>query len=362
VPAGTNHFLESVACPGATYCLAVGTSFNGSDYPLAEAWHGARWVITREPGVLPSALNEELNGVSCVSTTDCLAAGFAMSSFVDSPIVVKWNGRSWAMTVPPMPAGGADGELAGVSCASARSCVAVGEYDTLAGTGTQFLLMDTWNGSKWQARGLPGPAGTVDPALGGVACPSVSLCVAVGTADTATGSVAVAATWRGSRWTLQKLPVPSGTSDPGVGAVACASTTRCFAVGGAAGKGGTALALALSWNGRTWKPMTFRAAAAGKQSLTSISCWSTLGCIAVGGTALTGDGGTMVAYRWTGAAWQPMKLQIPPGGQEFNAQLAGVRCRSAKNCVTVGERYSSTAGDAISEFWNGSSWKFVPVA
>ena len=50
-----------------------------------------------------------------------LAPGFTMLAEV-------WNGTSWTISNPSLPAGGSDGLLNGVSCTAADACVAVGAY------------------------------------------------------------------------------------------------------------------------------------------------------------------------------------------------------------------------------------------
>jgi hypothetical protein len=57
-----------------------------------------------------------------------------------------------------------------------RSCFAVGDVTTAAGTKT---LVQHWNGALWGRMGSPHP-GTSFNHLLGVACPSTKICFAVG--------------------------------------------------------------------------------------------------------------------------------------------------------------------------------------
>ena len=82
--------------------------------------------------------------------------------------------RKWQIT--DIPNAAESYSLAGVSCATATHCVAVGSI----AVGTTFhTLIETFDGTKWTE--TPSPvAGTVMYFLTGVSCLSPSSCVAVG--------------------------------------------------------------------------------------------------------------------------------------------------------------------------------------
>jgi len=129
--------LNAVSCTGRS-CTAVGTLGYGQ---LVERWTGGSWSIQRTPGGAPDAV---LNGVSCVSRTDCVAVG-AVTGQPGQSLAERWNGRRWSIQPTPTLAGGA--VLNAVSCVSAADCVAVGERSRLP-------LLEHWNGAAWsiQAR------------------------------------------------------------------------------------------------------------------------------------------------------------------------------------------------------------------
>jgi hypothetical protein len=78
-----------------------------------------------------------------------------------------------AVVLPPSPKGASNGNLASVSCRSAK-CEAVGS--TSLGP-----LAERWNGARWSLQPAPSPvAGT--GLLAGVACMSATACIAVGSA------------------------------------------------------------------------------------------------------------------------------------------------------------------------------------
>jgi hypothetical protein len=96
-PAGaTFPALESVSCPTASRCLAVGNY--GFDGVFADAWNGHAWVgvpVHQSGGVV-----HDFEQVSCVSWPRCMALGSV------SPIgagwrseSAYWNGSSWKITL-----------------------------------------------------------------------------------------------------------------------------------------------------------------------------------------------------------------------------------------------------------------------
>jgi hypothetical protein len=111
--------------------MAVGAfsrSGDAYDLTLAEGRHRKAWSIQPTPGVRyvvdPWGGEGTLNGVSCMSTTACVAVGDAGSEVHLVPIVERWDGRGWRLEASAR--GVHDGTLLGVSCTSSTTCVAVG--------------------------------------------------------------------------------------------------------------------------------------------------------------------------------------------------------------------------------------------
>ena len=63
-----------------------------------------------------------------------------------------------------------------VSCASSRSCMAVGSYIDLGMT----TLVESWNGTKWSIVPSPSNPDSHLAFLNGVSCTSSTSCIAVG--------------------------------------------------------------------------------------------------------------------------------------------------------------------------------------
>src|SRR5436190_1284096 len=154
----------------------------------------------------------------------------------------------WSIEHTPNPTGGSNSDLSGVSCPSTRACTAVGGYNK----GTTFVaLAERWNGTKWSIKHTPKPTGSSNSALSGVSCTSARACIAVGSYNNGTTLVALAERWNGTKWSIQHTPKPTGGSNIGLRGVSCVSARACMAVG-SYNNGTTSVALAERWNGTKW--------------------------------------------------------------------------------------------------------------
>jgi hypothetical protein len=139
-PAGSTHsWFYGVSCTSPTACTAVGdwmiNAQTVSEYTLAERWNGSAWVTQTTPN--PESTSLDIADVSCTTSSACTAVGsFWGGSSVERPMAMAWDGASWAMQFPPVPAGDPKAHPYGVSCVVSRGCEAVGFHKTGAG---QFL-------------------------------------------------------------------------------------------------------------------------------------------------------------------------------------------------------------------------------
>ena len=215
-PAGSS--LSSVSCTSAANCEAVGGDSTGT---LAEHWNGSTWATQTTPSTGAS-----LESVSCPSATSCNAVGFIrISGQVLNALAEHWNGSTWALQTIPDPSQAASTVPTGISCASTTSCVAVGYYTSSQET---FTLTETWNGTTWAVSGGTGTGG----GLSAVSCVSAAFCTAVGSQNSSNGRGATFAThWNGTSWAAQTTVNPSGSAESGLNGVACPTTVYCSAVG-----------------------------------------------------------------------------------------------------------------------------------
>jgi len=210
--------LRGVACPNSTNCVAVGTSDFGSPdsegivVPITDPSTSAIGTVTTVPGMTV------LSSITCMTSSTCLAGGYGDAAPYPTDVLITGastatptfalntltsSGEPWGLTCPTvttcLSAAGADvlvfnastgaevsstavpgaGELFGVACETSDTCVAVGETPSDSGAGIVVPITDADSGA----------IGTPITAIGsqsldilqGVACPSATACIAVGT-------------------------------------------------------------------------------------------------------------------------------------------------------------------------------------
>lgn len=222
-PDGLASILFSVSCVSTATCEAVGQ--DGSA-PLAEQWNGSSWTIlsTQNPDPTSSGI---LLGVSCTSSTACEAVGEDGSQ----PEAEQFNGSAW--TSAPVPAPSGTSELTSVSCVTSTFCQAVGPNTLSGALGGTAPLIETWNGSAWAIASSPVAAVAGESQLlAGVSCASVSSCVAVGEG----ASSALVVDYQDGQWVGAPSPVgASGTTGAFPIAVSCVQGWDCVTEGTANG-------------------------------------------------------------------------------------------------------------------------------
>ncbi|HET7014223.1 MAG TPA: hypothetical protein VFI65_09945 [Streptosporangiaceae bacterium] len=334
--AGSNLF--AVSCTKASDCIAVGRQPAGGsgNAPLAEHWNGSAWTI--QPALIPPGTkSSQLFAVSCASAKSCVAVGEAVKGGHDMPFSEVWNGTHWQVKTTPKPSVQPDSDLAGVSCLSKTRCFAVGESFK---NGIDKTLAEVWNGTKWAISKTPNSA--KGGGLGAVSCPSVSRCMAVGEN--------LAERWNGKSWSLLKIGKPSGSA-AGLSGVSCTKAGPCYAVGDNFTEGVEG-SVAERWNGSRWSVQPVPISTSFDSSrLSGVSCTTATNCTAVGSYDDAGDRSLAEDFtvRWQNASPAPFNGVIATG-------LNAVSCASPSACVAVGTFETSTAFKSFSQAWDGTSW------
>ena len=226
-----NTDFTSVSCASTRFCAAVGSWGDGvPGESVMDIWNGTAWRLASPTAGVSNNLVASLQGVSCTSSTFCLGVGDAYATYpaqgglVYVASVVMWNGSNWSVA----PGGGPNQSLFGVSCVSSTSCVAVG-------SGNFYLsssVIADWNGTSWSEVTPPSQGSTYS--LSNISCQGAN-CVAVGESnDSNTSSTStyepVVVTDSGGYWSFGAAPevpsVPGGL----LGGVSCVPGT-CLAVG-----------------------------------------------------------------------------------------------------------------------------------
>ena len=331
-PGQSNNELYSVACVSATSCTAVGYHDVGEFQMLIEVWDGIAWTVTTTPE-LP--FDDELNSVSCVSATSCTAVGYSSNGSEDETLVMVSNGNVWSRVASPNAGTGIDNELNSVSCVSASSCVAVGIHDNEINSDTLAMV---WDGSVWTLVSSPNIPDADNNQLLSVSCVSATSCMAVGWYDDGRMSQSLSMAWDGSAWTL--VPVPfAGVDNNDLYSVSCLTVTSCIAVG-KFDDNQSLKTLVVEWDGSMWQIVSSPSAGSGDNELLSVMCLSTSSCAAVGRQDSQDNGvWETLVLAWDGSTWQ---IVSSPNAGTSSDQLKSVSCATDDSCMAVGF-YDGTA-------------------
>jgi hypothetical protein len=338
--AGTAGRLARVALAGT---VVLAGALTVTQAAAASGSHVPRWRA-QFPPVPAGAIASDLGGVSCASSRSCAAVGnFEGSGSVFGTFAETWNGASWTIRSTP---NAADSNLSAVSCTASKACTAVG--DVLSG-GVLVPLAERWNGTSWTVQRPPRPGGAAKSFLVSVSCADARACTAAGFWVSAGGGLrTLAEHWNGVRWALQPTPDPAGKTMSKLTGVSCSSATACRAVGTF-----TSGAFAEVWNGKTWKIRDTPLPGGGRDGfLGGISCLSARNCTAAG-SYVRGAREVPLAEHWNGSRWEPRHAAVPAGAS--SSGLVSVSCVTAGSCFAVGFSITST-GAALAEHWNGRTW------
>jgi hypothetical protein len=237
-PSGqTYDQFNSVTCTDASNCWAVGFAGpnqvqNGflpnvaPNVPDANAfiehWDGTSWTISAAP-FEADPLGTYLGGVTCTSSTNCLAVGTTLDANGDpsTSLVDRWDGSEWT-TVPSADSTTGSDILSDITCLDASECWAVGADGVQSGQSQQALQSQppaqatpqlVWSRLRPSGHEVPRGLG------GGNQSPT-----------------ALIESWNGSTWSVD--PTPSVTAMSYLNGVACVRGSGCFADGFAVSGGG----------------------------------------------------------------------------------------------------------------------------
>jgi hypothetical protein len=298
----------------------------------------------------PGGNETSLSGISCTSTSFCIASGNYYDSFFERNVGTSysWNGKSWsnlgALSLEHI-------YVHDVACTSSSFCVIVGTHGEIEEEGTLALH---WNGSEWKLVTTPNPGSSYPQVLESVSCTASNACTAVGWTQGAGVRESLALRWNGTSWSTQTTPNP-GTVENILNGVSCTSSTHCVAVGAKSSGGGTYTTLAMTWNGTSWSTQTTPNPTGALSSTSeSVSCTSSTVCEVVGVYEVMA-GPLGFAMRWNGTSWSMQQVKLPP---ETNfGWLYGVSCTSSTFCMGVGAYEKIGKGTfTMAQKWDGTSW------
>ena len=260
-----------------------------------------------------------LTGISCPTTGFCVAVdNHGDVIFSKNP---SGGAKDWSKPVQvdtTAAAGGGPAGFAGISCPSAKLCVAVDNAGQVATSSTP-----TAGVAAWTLAAIPNT-----PSLTSVSCPSTTLCVLGG----GTRYDSITPTAGASSWTARGA-ILGGVID----ALACPSVSTCVGVG--YGDATTALATATATpSGPTsgWSTTTINTTVptGNSQLLDSVACPAVGFCIAVDGADNAFDTVSPLTGGWAA---------IPAARKLATSTWSAISC-DIKNCVVVDSRGFITSG------------------
>jgi hypothetical protein len=338
--------FNGVACPSATQCIGVGNVAEKVNSGAAVSLNPVTGSLASGQSVHLIGSSGFLNGVACPSSSVCLAVG-------ENP------NQSKGVAVPLNPSTAAirSGEelhtfsgisMSAVACASSDQCLAVGHNP--AGSGAVVALSPA-TGAISSGRTVQAIPGTGGLGLEGVACPSADLCVAVGENSGRSAGIVVAL--NPATGAVQHGESVQNVTHKGVlFDLSCPSTTVCLAVGWGASQPSVAVPIDPA-TGALLKGQSDRSISVGEAMLTAVSCPSVSLCLAVGNNAGDPSVGQSVPLNpGTARIVSGQSIQTLQGTGALNA----VACRSTSRCVAAGSRYESAG--AATEVLNPASGRY----
>jgi hypothetical protein len=341
----TTTEANAVSCPPTGPCVAVGqvAAEGSSDYTATVSTAGTGGAFGQSTVVGPAG--SVFEGLSCSASGSCTAVGTTYSGSTEDSIADTMSGGTFgtplAVTLPTGAVAGGINGLSSVACSSPGNCIAVGYFETSPGTTTGMVATQS-NGTFSPAVAVAAPLGTTTSELESVSCASANNCTAVGSYSNggATEPLTVAIVG-GTALTGQSAPLPEGATAGNLTSVACWNTTDCLAVGEVGTRSLTEPYAVSAIAGVFNAPSVLGAppeldtnATATFDDLTGVSCTPAGNCIVVGNYNNQYLGTQSSIYTESGGVFSGPSGVQTAGYATFD--LAGVDCGTNDNCAIVG--------------------------
>jgi hypothetical protein len=137
-----DNFLNSIAIISARDAWAVGTYNTASNVgqTLIEHWNGSSWHVVNSPN--PSSLYNALFGIAAVSASDAWAVGSATGpNGTNEMLIERWNGTRWNVARGPSP-GKASNDLKAIAAIPGTSAFAAVGAASNSFTGVTHTLIE----------------------------------------------------------------------------------------------------------------------------------------------------------------------------------------------------------------------------
>ena len=350
---GIEGKLRGVSCTSTSFCAAVGEYLNEITLvwgALGSEWNGSKWgeaALVANPGG-EEGRNGKLQGVSCLSTTVCKAAGSYGSgkggAIVKSLIESKTE-SGWKPVESPNPSNGKNPDFIGISCSTEASCLATGNFvntELVEERGATFAAES--EGGVWKRLSpVENPGNRKNGLLQGTSCIEEGVCIAAGAwgreSEGRQISQAGSEGWnkKENKWTAVEAEEPATAKFASFYGISCASAKFCMAVGrwSEAVSSGPYRALADVWNGIKWTVVLSSGGPPGatEGTLHGVSCVKE-DCETVGDAKNSSGVEVSLAYHWKEKKWGFQSTENPAGAKA--SSLEGISCTAVEACNAVG--------------------------
>ena len=364
--ASPNANFTSISCANSDNCTATGNFLDavGDTRAFSQTMTGGVWDVaqpaTFAAGVENSTRSSRFSAVSCTSEGACTAAGTFLNTgnWFEAFTQTMTNG-TWANGQRATFAGGVqnshpDATFNAISCTSAGTCTAAGQFTNASGdveAFTQTMTNGTWaNGQRATFAGGVQNSHP-DATFNAISCTSAGTCTAAGQFTNASGGVeAFTQTMTNGAWANGQPP----TFPPGVqhanrnstfNDVACSGAGECTAAGSFVDAAGRSLAFTQTMANGTWtdgQPTVF---AAGVLNANPNATFNTIACTGPGDCAAAGRFSnaagdlesfteTMEAGIWHDAV--PASFAAGVQNAHPSDSLLAISCGRAESCTAVG--------------------------
>ena len=352
---GNNALLDISVVPGSSgsdmWAVGYYTTAGGVKQTLTLHYVGSNWTYVA--GADQGAGNNELWGVTAISTADVWATGDYYVGTVQHTLAEHWNGSLWT-TSPTLDPGGQANQFIRVFATASNNVWAVGlAQDTSSSNG----LIEHWNGSAWSISPHTIMGGnSFDFAISGSSSSDIWT-VGLYIAPTSNYADALTEHYNGTAWGQVYAP-DAPTSSNVLYSVSPVSANDIWAVGYAYGyKSAISVdeGIIEHWDGTAWSHVASPHPGQNDDSLFAVKAVSANDVWAVGYYVNTNHWEQTLIVHWNGTAWS--RINSPnPGGSNNQNELSGVDAESANDAWAVGDYYVGGTDESLILHWNGTAW------
>ena len=327
--------LNGISCSSSSYCLATGSMGVSAEYfsgPVASLKQVSGPLFPHHTGPITA------DAASCPAAQTCTAAG----TDGGIPFTARYTNYQWSAPTlfKHTNLAGASFLINSISCVNSQSCV-LGGSATFLQTGEQEAVILSTNGTTAKATTLPPTKGFVGSAIYSLSCYTGGSCIATGTKTTQRGIAypLVAAGNRSSNhWSaIPNLPYASGPGS--LNDVSCLASGNCVLVGYRVRKAGGAAGLVLSRVNGRWSAIAQTDPTGGNNlGFESVSC-ITSSCY-IGGSQDFTD--TVYQFSLSGQSLTEQSLPFPTKSSNISSAYPESMWCNSVTCIGVGQVNNTT--------------------